>query len=257
MKAIRLFSSDLDGTLAGDRAAALRFAAFWNQIEPIRRPLLVYNSGRLVDDMAQFIVAEGLPQPDFFIGGVGTMVAAPFHAHWTPRYAATVGSGYDAATVERILSPIPGISRQPARYQHAYKSSWYLHNADVGELAALEGALEAAGLLVTVVYSSNRDLDVIPRQADKGQALTWLCRELSIGLDEVVVAGDTGNDRGMFMLEGVRGVVPSNALMELKALTADNPHIFAAGSAMADGVVEGLRQWQVGSQASRTQSGPK
>ncbi|MGG2476586.1 HAD family hydrolase, partial [Rhizobium sp. BR5] len=68
------------------------------------------------------------------------------------------------------------------------------------------------------VYSSDRDLDILPKAADKGAALAWLCGQLRIGLDESVVAGDTGNDRAMFELNGIRGVIVGNALPELVSL---------------------------------------
>jgi len=246
MKTIRLFSSDLDGTLAGDPRASRAFADFWSALDPASRPVLVYNSGRLVDDMATFIVEERLPQPDFFIRGVGTMLSSSSHGHLADRFSAAVGRGYDVAAVERILSQFPGVTRQPDRYQHAYKSSWFLHDAGGTELVALEAALAEAGLSATIVYSSGRDLDIIPDQADKGSALTWLCAELGVGLDEVVVAGDTGNDRGMFTLRGVRGIVPANGLAELRALGMRMPNVYMAGSEMAAGVIEGLRHWQVG-----------
>jgi mannosylfructose-6-phosphate phosphatase len=58
------------------------------------------------------------------------------------------------------------------------------------------------------VYSSGRDLDV--SQGTQGQRPRWLC-EVGLSLDTVLVAGDTGNDRSLFLLPGVRGIVVENA----------------------------------------------
>lgn len=244
MKPIRLFSSDLDGTLAGDRAASLRFADYWQALPAASRPLLVYNSGRLVDDMASFVPEQGLPQPDVFIGGVGTMLSARSHTHLHSPFIEALGDGYDAERIAAIFATLPRLTLQPERYQHAYKSSWYLHDAEPGELEDITATLHRSGLKTRIVYSSGRDLDVIPQGADKGQALTWLCRALDIGLDEVVVAGDTGNDRAMFELDGVRGIIPANALSELTQLAEDTTTVFMASRAEADGIIEGLRHWR-------------
>lgn len=244
LRPLRLFSSDIDGTLAGDREASLRFARFWNELDPESRPLLVYNSGRLIDDILEYTAEEGLPKADIVIGGVGTMLGADTHPHLALDYTTSIGVGYDAEAIAAVLDTMEGIEIQPQRYQHEHKSSWYFHDATEESLAELESRLTERGLSVKIVYSSNRDLDILPANADKGQALVWLCERLEIPLADVVVAGDTGNDAGMFTLPGVRGVIPRNGLGELKERFSDPTYFYHASRAEADGVIEGLLYWR-------------
>ncbi len=96
-----------------------------------------------------------------------------------------------------------------------------------------------------MVYSSSRDLDILPRAATKGGALHWLCDQLNIPLTDVVVAGDTGNDSSMFDLAGVNGIVVRNAQPELLEATIGHDHVYHARQIMADGVVEGLCHFNV------------
>ncbi|ATC66041.1 glycogen debranching protein [Nibricoccus aquaticus] len=252
---IRLFSTDLDGTLLGNPEAANRFATAWSSLPAATRPLLVYNSGRLLDDTQRLITTGELPAPDYIIGGVGTQIHDARANRTLTEFADRMSPGWDLEKVKAVVSALPVIRPQPDHFQHAFKSSWFFENATPLQLETLEQQLAAAGLDTCVVYSSNRDLDVIPRHANKGGALSWLCARLGIATDEVLVAGDTGNDAGMFRLPGVRGIIVQNAHPELFTATVDIP-IYTSGLVMADGVLEGLRHYGIITRApSAGQSG--
>lgn len=243
LRRIRLFCSDIDGTLAGNTDAEARFRDAWLGLAPDRRPLLVLNSGRLIEDQKVFIATTALPKPDIYIGGVGTMIDHAKEPSHTLLYSNSIGAGFDHDQITGALSEMPGITIQPDAYQHAQKSSWYLHDADAATLAIIEEKLASAGIAARLVYSSNRDLDILPDGVDKGSALSWLCRQLGLSHDDVVVAGDTNNDRSMFDLPGTRGIVVGNALAELKAIAGDRADTYCSTGDMADGVLDGLRHW--------------
>lgn len=240
---VRLFSTDLDGTLLGDPGAATRFSAAWAGIDPRRRPLLVYNTGRSVHDTRALVLARQLPEPEFIIGGVGTELHDGLYnagADFSSRFS----EGWDLAKIEQIVGSLPGVRRQPGEFLHRYKSSWTWSRARREQIDALKQRLKDAGLRTTIVYSCLHFLDVLPASADKGNALQWLCNRLGIPTEAVLVAGDTANDTSMFLLPGVRGIVVENALPELTAaLPAES--VFVAPQPMADGVIAGLCHYGV------------
>lgn len=243
MRPLRLFSTDLDGTVVGNNDATRRFRDFWQSLPDEHRPVLVFNSGRLVDDQLALLEEVPLPRPDYIIGGVGTMLHAKERGELESAYRHSLGTGFDPRRIADVMGRLPDVTMQAEQYQHGLKSSWFLHDADEKALADIEAALLAAEIDARIVYSSGRDLDILPKAADKGAALAWLCGQLHIGLDESVVAGDTGNDRAMFELNGVRGVIVGNALPELVSMANSNGRFYLSGATEADGVIEGLRHW--------------
>lgn len=236
---IRLFTTDLDGTLLGNLEATHRFKTAWEALSPEARPLLVYNSGRLVNDLRRFVDDGLLPPGDYWIGGVGTEVYNVSERRRLRDFDTHLAEGWDLARVKQVIGSYPGILPQPEEFQNEFKCSWYLRNGTHLVLRELKRRLTEAGVAAKVVYSSSRDLDILPRNATKGGALKWLCERLKLPLTEVLVAGDTGNDASMFRLPGVRGIIVENAYPELYEATVDIP-VFSSRRILADGVLDGL-----------------
>lgn len=241
---VKLFAADLDGTLLGNPEASYRFTQAWDGLDRAHRPLLVYNTGRTVRDTLAITASRQLPQPDFIIGGVGTQLLDTSDERDLSDFEAQFADGWDLDQVERIVGALPGIEQQPAEFLHRYKSSWYWHRVEQARIHELQDLLDRAGLKTTVVYSSLRDLDVLPRAAAKGNALRWLAERLGISLREVLVTGDSGNDSSMFVLPEVNGIVVENAQPELFEAVVKLP-VFVSRAILADGVIEGLRHFGV------------
>ncbi len=240
LKPVRLFCSDLDGTLIGPPEAAAHFRDAWDRATS--RPLLAYSSGRLVDDIRELIDSTALPEPDFIIGGVGTMMVDVSAGTELHQFMHSLSDNWDRNIVDDVLRGTSGAERQPDAFLHEWKSSWYLHDAPDSLLGEIEAALAEAGLHTQLIYSSNRDLDIVPAAAGKGAALVWLCEHLGITTSEAVVAGDTGNDASMFLVPGVRGIIVGNALPELLAATT-GAQTFHSRAPCAQGAVDGLRHY--------------
>jgi len=235
---MNLIVSDLDGTLLGDDTALLRFVAWYDEMRPTFR--LAYSSGRFYDSIRESIAETNLPEPDAVICGVGTEIYAGDSDEPLPGWPQVIAENWNAVLIRKICAQFGEMEPQPDKFQSHYKLSYYAHYLTESCLARLRQALDAAGQKASVVYSSHRDLDVLPARTHKGAAAAFLADHWSISRRRVIVAGDSGNDAAMFH-EGFRGIVVGNAKPELRALNA--PNIYHAAASYAAGVVEGLDHW--------------
>lgn len=242
---IQLLSFDIDNTLIDLRSLKGNFSAIWEKYKDQHSTLLTYNTGRLYKDVLSLIKKGILPEPHFIISGVGTHIYDYQQGAVLKEFNEILDEGWNLELVEKTVASLPfPIEIQPRKYQHSYKRSYFFHNAEPRELRQAEQAFNAAGLNINLVYSGNKYFDVLPKWANKGNALQWLLKHLDLKTTQALVAGDSGNDAAMFELEGIRGIAVSNAREELYHVTK-YLQVYHSEHPKDTGVVEGLVFYKV------------
>jgi sucrose-6F-phosphate phosphohydrolase len=237
---IKLLSFDIDNTLIDFHTHKSNFPKIWKKYKPNKGIKLAYNTGRLIDDVLNLINKGTLPKPDYIISGVGTHIYDYNKKQVVKEFNQVLEEGWDLNTVESIIQNIDHpISDQPSRFQHAYKRSYFFHDATPQLIESIEKDFAEANMYINVVYSGEQYLDILPKWANKGNALQWLLKKLDLKPSNALVAGDSGNDSAMFDMEDVKGIVVANAHEELYKYTKHR-QIYHAEGEFGDGVIEGL-----------------
>jgi len=234
-----LLISDVDDTMLGDDAALERFSEFLPSLNG--RLSIVYASGRFYESIKRDVDATLLPEPIAVIGGVGSEIRSFPDGELNQAWVDRISQNWSAKKVREILSEDDQLELQPEKYQSAFKVSYFFHDASKEQLDRLQATLGEAGIHASVIYSSHRDLDFLPEGVDKGCAAAFLAEELGFGREQVIVAGNSGNDSKLFE-QGFYGIVVSNAHDELKRY-ADDERVYLSRKAIANGVEEGLQHW--------------
>lgn len=242
---IRLLSLDIDNTLIDFHTLESNFNKIWNTYKNGIEVLLTYNTGRLVDDTLNLIENNILPEPDYIISGVGTIIYDFKNQCVVKEFNEVLEEGWDLETVEKVIQNTKQpITEQPVKFQHSYKRSYFFHDASTELISQIEKDFAKANLNVNVVYSGEKYLDILPKWANKGNALQWLLRKLEIDSSQILVAGDSGNDSAMFNMDHVKGIVVANAHEELYQFTKHKP-VYHSEKEKADGIIEGLIYYKI------------
>jgi sucrose-6-phosphatase len=247
-----LIATDLDNTLVGDDRATFglnrHLRSHRSQIT------LVYATGRSYRSACQLLAEKKLLKPDYWITGVGTEI---YHRDIPDTDWICDRSGdWNRDKIVELIQLFPQFEFQPTEEQNPRKVSLYLSPKASGEVVAnLKDCLLQNGIGAQIVFSSNRDVDILPKSVDKGKALAYLMLNLNIAPHATLVCGDSGNDISLFQ-QPVCGTIVGNAQPELlnwyrqsgrfaSGSSAQRiPHHYLAKSSYADGILEGLQYFK-------------
>lgn len=243
-----LFITDLDNTLVGDDTSLrLLNQKLANHREQYQSKI-VYATGRSLYLYRLLSEAKNLILPDALITSVGTeMYFDPNHKEFDPEWANILSQGWNREAIFEIASHFETLQCQPNSEQNPFKISYYLAQSVADKtIEKLESTLKENGYEVKLIYSAGQDLDLLPKNGDKGLAVQFLRRKWDIPANKTIVCGDSGNDISMFQGEE-NGLIVSNAKPELiqwyEANKSSNLHL--AQSAYAAGIIEGLEHFRL------------
>jgi alpha-amylase len=259
-----MLATDMDGTVIPLEVDARRkgeIATFRGAVEASSELTLAYVTGRDLALALKGIGEHELPAPHVMVCDVGTSVyqATPSGFQLDQEYAALMEEargGLDVREVRHEMAHLPGLLIQADEKQTESKLSYHL-SSDVPHqeiLASVQEVLDQLDGRFQAVYSVGAPhgrglLDLLPDGVAKDFAIHYLHDRSALAADDLVYAGDSGNDLAA-MLTGFKVIVVGNATPGLKAEVAARgaelgilERIFFATELYVAGVMEGCRHY--------------
>lgn len=227
-----LLATDLDGTFLGgseeDKAQLYRHIHADNSIT------LIFVTGRGLDRILPLFEDERLPRPHYIIGDVGaTVVHGSTLAPVQPLQDDIAAKWPGEDIIRQQLQQVKGLVYQEVPQQRRC-SFFYSPETDIA--AAIHIITD---LGCDFIQSAGKYLDVLPRGVNKGETLRQLVEVLNYPPDDILVAGDTMNDRSLYDL-GFKGVVVGGAEAALLGYTGELRHVMQSQRPGAGGITEAI-----------------
>ncbi|WP_354199219.1 HAD-IIB family hydrolase [Bhargavaea ullalensis] len=228
-------ATDLDGTLVGDEDGLKELLNYYEaEKEPVA---LAYVTGRHRASAEELMQEEGLPRPDLLVTDVGTAIFAGPALQEDEGWSERMSADWRPEAVERAAADIEGLCRQELPDNRRVS----FHSDGAGPADELRARLKQGGIAHTFIFSSGRDVDILPAGGGKGEALRYVMEHYVAGDADVLIAGDSGNDLDMLTI-GHPSVIVSNAQPELAGvITGDG--MFRASRPCAGGILEAWRHF--------------
>lgn len=236
----RAIFSDLDHSLIGDPEALQEFSDMIH--ENRKRVTFGIATGRRVDSALAFMKKHHLPKPDILISSVGTRI------HYGPNLTEDISwvdhidHNWNSQRIRNILAKYPGLKPQSKTSQTPFKVSYYYDPQLAPSVEEIVGQLRKKEITANVLLSFGQFIDIIPSRASKGQALRYVSQQLSIPLEQILVAGGSGTDEDM-MRGNTMAVVVSNRHNEELSQLVEQDRIYFATKDHAEGILEAIEHY--------------
>lgn len=262
---LRVLATDLDGTLIplpGDeqnRADLERLRGYL----AVNAMTLAFVTGRHLAIAVEVMAEHELPRPDWIICDVGTTIYREATGGWEEvaeyhEHLAAICATLPIDELRRVSAGFEDLTLQEAEKQGAFKLSFYTDRmrleAAAGEVRQWLAARDAPYSLISSVdpFTNRGLIDVLPREISKAYAIEWWRQHCGFAVEQIVFAGDTGNDFAA-LVAGYRSIVVGNAEPALAAAVREEHRrqgfagrLYLATGDATSGLLEGLQAFGVG-----------
>jgi len=235
----RLIIADIDNTLTGDDDA---MHDFFNLITEAEENIgFGIATGRRYEEVLQLLDDYNMPHPEVLITSVGTEIYYGKHYTLDKSWQKHIDYRWEPERIMEVLGGIEGFYIQEEDEQSAYKISFEVDFSVAPSVPEIKKIMRKNNIRGKVVSSLGMFLDIIPSRSGSGLSIRHMAYKWGFPLENILIAGDSGNDEEM-LAGNTLGVVVGNYSPELEKLRK-YPRVYFAEAQHAAGIIEGVRYY--------------
>jgi len=186
---------------------------------------------------------QNIHLPIVIISSVGSEIYYNYKGEliYSKGWDAHIRHQWDKNKIIELLSRFDFLNFQEESAQRKFKISYYTYNVPEN-IEKIKQVLIENKVKANVIFSHGQFLDILPYRASKGKAIRYLSYRWNIPYENILVAGDSGNDEEMLKGE-LLGVVVGNYSRELDSLRGSKRVYFSQRN-YAGGIIDGIDYYQ-------------
>jgi sucrose-phosphate synthase len=236
----KLIVTDIDNTLLGDDESLGDFISILKNVHP--HIGFSVATGRTVKSAFEVLEKNKVPLPDIIISSVGSEIYYNYRGDliYSKGWDAHISNQWNRGKILELLKKFDFLRYQEEDTQRKFKVSYYMTESGK-DLNEIKNVLMKNKIKANVIFSHGQYLDILPYRASKGKAIRYLSYRWNIPYENILVAGDSGNDEEMLKGE-LMAVVVSNYSEELEILKGSK-RVFFAEKPYAGGIINGIEHY--------------
>lgn len=236
----KIIVADIDNTLFGDENSLKEFCKLIKEIHP--KIGFGVATGRTVDSALEILKQHKVPLPDVIISSVGSEIYYHYENDlvYSKGWHAHISNQWKREKIVEALKEFDFLKYQEEETQRKFKVSYYISD-NPERLDKIKQALMENKIRAKIIFSHEQFLDILPYRASKGNAIRYLCYRWNIPHENILTAGDSGNDEEMLKGE-LLGVVVANHTKDLEGLKGSK-RIYFSDKPYAAGIIDGITHY--------------
>ena len=235
----RLIIADIDNTLTGDDEAMHEFFKLISEADD--NIGFGIATGRRFEDVNKLMEELEIPNPEVLITSVGCRIYYGKNYTLDRSWEKHINFRWEPDKIRSVMAEIEGVDLQDTVEQGKFKISYQLDTDVAPKLQEIKRILRENKIRAKCVFSLGMFLDIIPSRAGSGNSIRHMAFKWGFPLENILVAGDSGNDEGM-LAGNTLGVVVGNYSPELEKLRK-HPRVYFAEAHHAAGMIEGIQYY--------------
>ncbi|MBL1293917.1 MAG: HAD-IIB family hydrolase [Thiotrichales bacterium] len=235
----RLLICDIDNTLIGDKVALSQLTSQFEKMDG--KVAFGIATGRTIQSALKELKKWNAPTPDVYITSVGSEIRYGTRLTEDLGWQQHNDYRWRPNEVYEAMREFSGLKLQHSGEQRRHKISFNVDPKKAPKIKEIRQFLRQRDIHVKLIYSHEAYLDILPIRTSKGTAVRHVAMKWGFPLDQVLVAGDSGNDEEM-LSGNTLGVVVGNHSPELAKLSG-RELIYFAEDEYAKGVLEGIKHY--------------